>query len=57
MTDWDLIRNLVNTVIDTCEKIENLGVSEKHRAVIINNGASIQDFLISSWIAPENLTR
>lgn|GEM_PF-5841743 len=57
MTDWELIRKLVNTAIDTCEGIEKIGVNETHRSVIVNEPVSINDFLISSWVAPENLTR
>ena len=57
MTDWELIRKLVNSAIDTCEGIEKTGVNETHRSVIVNGPVSINDFLISSWVAPENLTR
>jgi len=57
MTDWSLIRNLVNTAIDTCENIEKMGVNENHRSIAIDGKASIHEFLISSWVAPENLTR
>ena len=57
MTDWELIRKLVNSAIDTCEGIEKTGVNETHRSVIVNGPVSINDFLISSWVAPENLCR
>ncbi|PKG36898.1 hypothetical protein, partial [Psychromonas sp. Urea-02u-13] len=57
MTDWASIRKLMNTAIDTCEKIESLGVDERHRGVVVNDPVTIHEFLISSWVAPENLTR
>ncbi|MBU2967888.1 hypothetical protein KO527_00730 [Pseudoalteromonas sp. C2R02] len=57
MTDWSLIRKLVNTAIDTCENIEKLGVEETDRGVVVNDSITINDFLISSWVAPENLSK
>lgn len=57
MTDWSLIRKIINTAIDTCESIENSGVNENHRSVSANEHATVHEFLISSWVAPENLTR
>lgn len=57
MTDWTLIRKLVNTAIDTCEQIEASGVDEMHRNMVINEPVTMNDFLISSWVAPENLSR
>jgi len=57
MTDWTLIRKLMNTAIDTCEGIEQLGINEQHRGVVVNDSATIHDFLISAWVGPENLAR
>jgi len=57
MTDWALIRKLMNAAIDTCENIENLGVNESHRSVVVKDTVTINDYLISAWAAPENLTR
>ena len=57
MTDWESIRKLMNTAIDTCEKIESLGIDESHRSIVVNDHVTIHDFLISSWVAPENLAR
>jgi len=57
MTDWTLIRKLMNTAIDTCEGIEKLGVDELHRSVVVSDSVTLHEFLISAWIGPENLAR
>ena len=57
-TDWKQIREMMNTVIDSCEAIENAGYREDHRdaMVEINGHAySVHEFLISAWTLPENL--
>lgn len=57
-TDWDLIRKLMNSAIDACEKVEELELSKDDNIIIEVQGqkVSIWDFLQSSWIYPENLT-
>lgn len=60
VTNWDLIRDLMNTAIDTCEAIEQLQISEQDRSKGFEKeeieSAKLWDFLQSSWIAPENLS-
>ena len=56
-TDWDLIRSLMNTIIDACEHAENLQVTDEERAASAEvNGqrVTVQDFLRSAWTYPEN---
>lgn len=59
-TNWDLVRELMNTAIDACEAIDKLGVTENNRQdTFTENGqcsATMWEFLQSSWIAPENIT-
>ena len=33
-TDWDLIREMMNTAIDACEQIEAMGYAERHRGIV-----------------------
>ena len=47
----------MNTAIDTCESIEKIGVEESDRSVFVNDSITINDYLISSWVAPENLSK
>ena len=57
-TDWQQIRDMMNTVIDTCEQLEAAGLREEHRDVTVHvNGidCTIQEFLISAWTLPENI--
>lgn len=57
-TDWNLIREMMNTAIDSCEQIEAAGFDESHRSATVTiNGAecTVMDFLISAWTLPENL--
>ncbi|WP_347928990.1 hypothetical protein [Pseudomonas helvetica] len=57
-TDWKQIREMMNTVIDSCEQIENAGFREEHRTATVEvNGHpySVHEFLISAWTLPENL--
>ena len=58
MTDWKLIKNLVNATIDACEAAENLGIQgeDKSREIEVNGQqVTIWDFLQSYWTYPENL--
>jgi hypothetical protein len=57
-TDWDLVRKMMSSAIDSCERLEHLGVTENDRGRTgLNNGAtvSIFDVLTSAWIYPETL--
>ena len=57
-TDWQQIRDMMSTVIDSCEQLEAAGLSEEHRAATVHiNGVdySVQEFLISAWTLPENI--
>ncbi|WP_027820639.1 hypothetical protein [Paraburkholderia bannensis] len=57
-TNWKLIRDALNTAIDSCEALELAGYQEGHRnqTVEINGiSVSLQDFLVSGWTMPENL--
>ncbi|MFP3924481.1 hypothetical protein [Pseudomonas sp. W5-36] len=57
-TDWQQIREMMSTVIDSCEQIERAGLSEEHRSATVEiNGVhySVQEFLISAWTLPENI--
>lgn len=55
-TDWELIRTMMNTAIDSCQQIEAMGYSEQHRSTLISAGeqrVSVWDFLVSTWTYPE----
>jgi len=57
-TDWQQIREMMNTVIDSCEQIETAGFNEEHRSATVEiKGVnySVQEFLISAWTLPENI--
>lgn len=57
-TDWQQIREMMSTVIDSCELIETAGFNEEHRSATVEiKGVdySVQDFLISAWTLPENI--
>ncbi|MHC8376663.1 hypothetical protein ACYZT3_11635 [Pseudomonas sp. MDT1-16] len=57
-TDWQQIREMMNTVIDSCEQIEAAGYCEEHRAATVaikGVDYSVQEFLISAWTLPENI--
>lgn len=55
-TDWQAVRKLMNSVIDSCEAIENLELTENDRDVPLQSApASVWDALQSSWIYPENV--
>lgn len=57
-TDWDQIRQLLNTAVDVCETIDALDITESDRPRTLTvNGhpVSIYDYLTSAWTYPENL--
>ena len=57
-TDWQQIREMMNTAIDSCEQIETAGFNEAHRCATVQiKGVdySVQEFLISAWTLPENI--
>jgi hypothetical protein len=57
-TDWNLIRDMMSAVIDSCEKIEAAGYTEKDRDLTVDvsgKTVSIQEFMTSAWTLPENL--
>jgi len=57
-TDWQQIREMMDTVIDSCEQIETAGFNEEHRSATVEiKGVdySVQEFLISAWTLPENI--
>jgi hypothetical protein len=55
-TDWKLIRDVLNTAIDSCEALENAGYREGHRSRTVDVSGlevSLQEFLVSAWTLPE----
>ena len=57
-TDWSLIRAMMESAINACERLEALGLREGHReaAVLVNGQAvSVSDILTSAWTYPETL--
>ena len=57
-TDWNLIRDMMAAVIDSCEQIEAAGYAEEDRDLTVDvsgHSISIQDFMVSAWTLPENL--
>lgn len=57
-TDWSLIRDMMNTAIDSCERFEKAGYAEKHRDLHVDvdgHSVSIYEFMISAWTYPENI--
>jgi hypothetical protein len=57
-TDWNLIREMMSTAIDSCERIEQLGYSEYDRDTHVDvngNPVSLHEFMVSAWTYPENL--
>ena len=57
-TDWNKIRELLNTVIDTCEQVECLSSDESKRSQILNTekNVTVSDLLSSLRTYPENLS-
>ncbi|WP_155255685.1 hypothetical protein [Bradyrhizobium elkanii] len=57
-TDWNLIREMMAAVIDSCEQIEATGYTERDRDVTVDisgRKVSVQEFMVSAWTLPENL--
>ena len=57
-TDWNLIRELMAAVIDSCEQIEATGYAEQDRHLTVDvsgQKVTVQDIMISAWTLPENL--
>ena len=55
-TDWQMIRELMNSVIDACEAVENLDLSADERDTpLATSPANVWDAIQSSWIYPENV--
>jgi hypothetical protein len=57
-TDWNLLRRMMATAIDSCEAIEALEMEDADRARAVAVGGvqvSAWDFLTSAWTYPENL--
>ncbi len=56
-TDWKLIRDVMNSAIDACERLEATGVTELDRGKSTRVGdvdVTIWEFFQSGWIMPEN---
>jgi hypothetical protein len=57
-TDWNLIRDLMAAVIDSCEQIEAAGYTELDRSLAVDvsgRKVSVHEFMISAWTLPEHL--
>lgn len=57
-TDWNLIRKIIGSAIDACERIEATGFNENDRDATIDvNGRkiSVHDLLVSAWTLPETV--
>ena len=55
-TDYQLIRELMNSVIDACEAIEGLGLTEDDRDAPLQSApVNVWDALQSCWTYPENV--
>jgi hypothetical protein len=57
-TDWNLIREMMAAVIDSCEQIEAAGYTEPDRDLTVDisgQKVSVQEFMVSAWTLPENL--
>jgi hypothetical protein len=55
VTDWELVRDLMNATIDACEAVEALRLSEQDRARSTGDAVTVSDVMISAWTYPENL--
>jgi hypothetical protein len=52
-TDWQLIRELMNSVIDACEAVENLDIADDERgAPLTATPANVRDAIQSSCDLP-----
>jgi len=57
-TDWKLVRTMMASAIDACERLETIGVNEHDRATTVEiNGhaVSVFDIMTSAWTYPETL--
>ncbi|MCK1544311.1 hypothetical protein IVB12_20705 [Bradyrhizobium sp. 179] len=57
-TDWNLIREMMAAVIDSCEQIEAAGYTEQDRDLTVDvsgQKVSIHELMVSAWTLPENL--
>jgi hypothetical protein len=57
-TDWNLIREMMAAIIDSCEQIEPAGCAEPDRDLTVDvsgQKVSIHEFMVSAWTLPENL--
>jgi hypothetical protein len=55
-TDWQIIRELMNSVIDSCEAIENLELTNDDKDLPLQSApANVWDALQSTWTYPENV--
>jgi hypothetical protein len=56
-TDWQIIRELMNSVIDSCEAIENLELTNDDKDLPLQSApANVWDALQSTWTYPENVS-
>ena len=55
-TDWALVRDMMAAAIDTCERMEQLGLREDDRGLPAGaDGATVFDVVTSAWTIPEHL--
>lgn len=55
-TDWQIIRELMNSVIDSCEAIENLELTDEDKDLPLQSApANVWDALQSTWTYSENV--
>lgn len=56
MTDWALIREVLNAAVDTCEAVDRLGLGEEDRDLPAGSGGvRVWEVMMSAWTYPENL--
>ncbi|HEY4134217.1 MAG TPA: hypothetical protein VGO34_03285 [Alphaproteobacteria bacterium] len=58
-TDWTLVRAMMESAIDACEKLE-ANVTEADRELVVEidgRTVSVFDILVSAWTYPESLRR
>lgn len=57
-TDWTLVRTMMNSAIEACERLEVLGIREEDRSAVAQvNGqtVSVSDVVTSAWTYPERV--
>ena len=55
-TDWNLVRKMMATAIDSCERMEELGYSELQRDKRVKTNdaeVSVNDIVVSAYTYPE----